>query len=242
MRVIALVSLALALAASSMPLTTRADGGVSAPKGESTGTLGAVGSGTSSATGFGPSYASGSKNLGPGYESGIGTLGTPPGGVGGLQSGSGTVTGSSGSINTTRRSTTSSTPGIVECALPQLGGEVASAVGSTTSISNPIPGDVNSDVSSLDGEVAPALGGTPSAPILPNTPGNSGALTIVGNSVCAGATDTLRLRAVTGSAFGAGQAVGGLGEIAAEQAGGAGNGAQGTVKGAGAAGSLSKSG
>jgi len=207
-----------------MPLTTRAGGGVSTTEEESTGTLGTVGSGlgnavnppgsgTASATGFGSSFTSGSTNLpvGAGYQSGIGSLGSLLGSVGGLESGSGSVTGSSGSISPTRRSTTSSTPGDVEGGVSQLSDEAASAVGGTTSTSNPIPGDVTGAISTLDGEVASA-------------PEDSGAS-------AANAVNSLRLRAVTDSASGSGQLVGGLGEVAgaaAGQASGAGNGAKGT--------------
>ena len=148
MRVIALVSLALALAlaASSMPLSTRADGGVSTAKGESTGTLSAVGSGLDNVVnppGSGTSSAGGLENVSLGSST---TSGSENGG-GAYKSGSGTASGSApGSINPTRRSTTSSTPASVEGAVSQLGGE-ASTVGGTTSTSNLIPVHVIRDLS-----------------------------------------------------------------------------------------------
>jgi len=243
MRVIALVSLALALAASSMPLSTRADGGVSTTKEESTGTLGAVGSELGNAVnppGNGAASAVSLENgsLGSSAASGSGS------GGGVYESGSSTTSGlGSGPINPTRRSTTSSTPGDIEGAVSQLGGETASAVGSTTSTSNPIPGDANSDISALDDGAMTVLVLTKNVAKVPGA-ANKVILKHSGVRSVAGATNTFRLRAVTGNASGAGQAVGGLGEIAgaaAGQANGAGNGAKGIVKNAGA-GSLSKSG
>jgi len=191
MRVIALVSLALALAVSSMPLTTRADGGVSTTKEESTGTLGATGSGLGNAVnppGSGTASAAGLENGSLGSSAASGS--ESGGGV--YKSGSSTTSGlGSGSINPARRSTIS---------------------GSSA------PGDVNSGVSTLDGKAASAAGDTVSVSLS----GTSYTAPVDASgawSVVVGATDTLRLRAVTGSASGAGQAVGGLSEIAGAAAG-----------------------
>ena len=146
MRVIALVSLALALAVSSLPLSTRADGGISTTKGESAGTPGAVGSGLGNVVnppGSGTASAGGLENGSLGSST---TSGSENGG-GAYKSGSGTASGSApGSINPTRRSNTSSTPGNVEGAVSQLGGE-APTVGGTTSTSNLTPVHVTRDLS-----------------------------------------------------------------------------------------------
>ena len=153
MRVIALVSLALALAASSLPLSTRSDGGVSTTKRESTanGTLGAVGSGLGSAVnplGNGTASASSLEN---------GLLAGSENGGGVYKSGSSTTSGL-GSIGQTRRSTTSSTPANVTGAVSQLGGE-ASTVSGTSATSNPIIANVTSGASLLGGGVSTG-GGT----------------------------------------------------------------------------------
>ena len=108
MRAISLVSLALALAASSLPLSPGADGGVSTTKGESTGTPGAIGSGLGNAVNPPGSNTASAGGLENGSIGSSAASGSENGG-GPYKSGSGAASGSeSGSINPARRSTTSS--------------------------------------------------------------------------------------------------------------------------------------
>ena len=259
MRVIALVSLALALAASSLPLSTRSDGGVSTTKRESTGTLGAVSRGLGNAVdplANGTASASSLEN---------GLLAGSENGGGVYKSGSSTTSGL-GSIGQTRRSTTSSTPANVTGAVSQLGGE-ASTVGGTSATSNPIVAGVTSGASLLGGGVstgggtsansssilssvtsvvsqlvggASTVGGTSatSNPILTNV---TSATSSTSNPVT---RDTLRSR---DDASSAGQTVSSAANVTSTAAGlpsSAENGAEGTVVGAvsGAVSSLGQSG